>query len=186
MRVGAALPGVALEVLPASVGLLAPEESAYEAMLRGWAAQQGARMLAQGTIESRDAVIRRFTTFTGEYPWNWQPVDVEDWTVRLRTSGQGPAHSTMRNYQNAIAMFCDYLIDARYGWGRRCQELFGTHPVQVCHEWNTARHASDAGGAASGAPVDPRQEVQGFFDYADDQVDRARRLRRKGWAGRLP
>jgi integrase/recombinase XerC len=176
-----ALPGMALQVLPSSVALLQPEESAFEAMLTGWAAQQTARMLAPGTIESREAVIRRFMVFTGEYPWKWQPADVEDWTVHLRTGGQPPAHSTVCNYHNAIAMFCDYLVDARYAWAERCLELFGTHPVQICHEWNTARHISAQEGRAAVRPF-TRQELQTFFDFADEQMDRARRLHRKGWA----
>jgi hypothetical protein len=37
-------------------------------------------------------------------------------------------------------VFCAYLVDPAYGWGPRCEELFGTHPVQVCFEWNTATH----------------------------------------------
>jgi len=110
----------------------------------------------------------------------WQPVDVEDWTVQLR-SGRAPAHSTLRNYQNALAMFCDYLIDARYGWAQQCQDRFGTHPVQICHEWNTAAHTSGFEGRPSVRPF-TRAELQTFFDAADDQVDRARRERRKGWA----
>jgi len=39
-------------------------------------------------------------------------------------------------------MFCEYLVDARYGWAQQCQDRFGTHPVQICHEWNTATHTS--------------------------------------------
>lgn len=87
-------PGAALQVLPSSVALLHPQEAAFEAMLAGWAAQQASRLLARGAVEAREAVVRRFARFTGEYPWRWQPVDVEDWTVHLR-SGRAPAHSTL-------------------------------------------------------------------------------------------
>jgi hypothetical protein len=29
-----------------------------------------------------------------------------------------------------------------------CQERFGTHPVQVCHEWSTIAHLNDYEGRA--------------------------------------
>ncbi len=174
------LPGAALQVLPSSVALLHPQEAVFEAMLAGWSAQQSSRLLARGTIEAREAVVRRFASFSGEYPWRWQSVDVEDWTVHLR-SGRAPAHSTLRNYQNALALFCDYLVDARYGWAQQCQDRFGMHPVQICHEWNTTAHTSSFDGRPSVRPF-TRAELQTFFDAADDQVDRARREHRKGWA----
>jgi hypothetical protein len=37
-------------------------------------------------------------------------------------------------------VFLGYLTDPAYGWDQECRERFGTHPVQVCHEWNTAAH----------------------------------------------
>lgn len=53
-------------------------------------------------------------------------------------------------------------------------------PVQIFYEWNTARHTSDN---ASRPEVRPftRSELQEFSDFADEQVDQARRLNRKGW-----
>ncbi len=171
--------GSARSVLSSSVVHLHPEEAAFEAMLRGWAAQQAARLLAVGTVESRVATVRRFAAFTGEYPWRWQPADVEEWTVSLRRGG-ARAHSTLRNYQNTIAMFCDYLVDPRYEWAKECLERFGTHPVQICHEWNTATHVSPHEGRPGVRPF-TRKELQLFFDHADAQVERAQRLGRKGW-----
>ncbi len=171
--------GSARSVLSSSVVHLHPEEAAFEAMLRGWAAQQAARLLAVGTVESRVTMVRRFAAFTGEYPWHWQPSDVEEWTVSLRRGG-ARAHSTLRNYQNTIAMFCDYLVDPRYDWAKECLERFGTHPVQICHEWNTATHVADHEGRPTVRPF-TREELQVFFDHADAQVDRAQRLGRKGW-----
>jgi integrase/recombinase XerC len=149
-------------------------------MLSGWTAQQTARLLSVGTIESRVAAVRRFFAFTGEYPWHWQPSDVEEWTVSLRCGG-ARAHSTLRNYQNTVALFCDYLVDPRYDWAVQCQERFGTHPVQICHEYNTAAHVSDYEGRPAVRPF-TREELQALFDYADTQVERAQRLGRKGWS----
>lgn len=123
--------------------------------------------------------MRRFAAFTGQYPWHWQPADVEEWTVELR-SGGARAHSTMRGYQNAVALFCDYLVDPCYGWAEECQQRFGTHPVQICHEWNTAAHVTEFEGRPAVRPFSG-EELQRFFDHADEQVDRAQRLGRKGW-----
>lgn len=172
--------GAAATVLSSSVVHLHPEEAAFEGMLAGWTAQQSARLLGVGTIESRLGVVRRFAAFTGEYPWTWQPADVEEWTASLRRGG-ARAHSTLRNYQNTIAMFCDYLIDPRYDWAAECLERFGTHPVQICHEWNTATHVASYEGRPGVRPL-TREELQAFFDHADAQVERAQRLGRKGWA----
>lgn len=171
--------GSAKLLLPSSVVQLHPEEAVFEAMLAGWISQQTARLLAVGTIEARVATLRRFASFTGQYPWHWQPADVEEWTVALRQGG-ARAHSTLRNYQNTVALFCDYLTDPRYGWATECLERFGTHPVQICHEWNTATHGADYEGRPAVRPF-TRDELQAFFDHADAQVERAQRLGRKGW-----
>ena len=125
------LKGAAHLVLPDGLAHLRPEEAVFEAMLAGWARQQTSRQLSITTIEQRDAHVRRFAKFTNDWPWAWTASDVEDWTASLR-SGRARAHSTVRGYQNAVRLFCDYVTDARYGWAEQCQRRFGTHPVQVC------------------------------------------------------
>ena len=90
-------------------------------------------------------------------------------------------NSTLRNYQNTVALFCDYLVDPRYEWASECLDRFGTHPVQICHEWNTAAHVSDHE-ARPGVRPFTREELQAFFDHADERMERAQRLGRKGWA----
>jgi hypothetical protein len=92
-RSGRRAEGSAVLVLSSSVVHLHPEEAVFEAMLAGWTAQQTARLLGVTTIESRVAAVRRFAAFAGEYPWRWQPADVEDWTVSLRRGG---AQATQR------------------------------------------------------------------------------------------
>lgn len=178
-RASATIPGSVLSVLSSSVTHLDPQEAVWRAMVRGWELQQGGRLLNPATIEGRLKVVARFMTFTGEYPWRWQPADVEEWTASLRAGG-ARAHSTLRGYQNAVALFCDYLVDPRYGWGEECFGRFGTHPVQICHEWNTARHVSEFEADPRVRPF-TRQELQRFFDHCDERVDRARTLGRKGW-----
>ncbi|MGH9379219.1 MAG: tyrosine-type recombinase/integrase [Thermoanaerobaculia bacterium] len=172
--------GAAHLVLVEGAVPLHPEETVFEAMLEGWAAQQGSRRLAASTIGDRLRLVRRFASFTNDYPWRWRPADVEDWTVSLLSAPRPAAYSTVRTYQQALAMFCAYVTDRRYGWARVCEERFGALPVQVCHEWNTVVHASEYEGRPGNRPL-AREELQAFFDHADEQVARVRRLGRKGW-----
>jgi hypothetical protein len=60
-----------------------------------------------------------------------------------------------------------------------CEEHFGEHPSQICHEWNTADHVADYEGDPARCPF-TREELQAFFDYADDRVAAAREHGRKG------
>lgn len=170
------VPGSARLVLAAGATPLHPQPQTFEAMVEGWVAQQAARGLAASTITDRVRLVRRFAAFTNDWPWVWEPADVEEWTMQLR-SGRPVAHSTLRTYQRALALFLGYVTDARYGWPVVCEERFGTHPVQICHEWNTLPHTSDYEGRPGNRPL-TRAELQALFDYADEQTVRARRLRR--------
>src|SRR4051794_5295889 len=98
--------GAAHLVIAEGTVLLHPAPSVFEAMLAGWRLQQESRMLASPTVDMRDKTLRRFQSFTGEFPWKWGPGDVEAWTVSLRSSGR--SRSTLRAYQNALAMFMGY------------------------------------------------------------------------------
>ena len=171
------LAGSARLVLVEGAALLHPEPAVFEAILAGWRQQQQSRLLAAPTVDSRDKTLRRFQTFTGEYPWRWGPVDIEQWSVSLRSAGR--SGSTIRAYQNAVAMFCDFACDGRYGWVLECEQRFGEHPSQICHDWNTADHVADYEGDPARRPFS-REELQGFFDYADERVAAARAHGRKG------
>ena len=107
------LAGAAHLVLAEGAALLHPEPAVFEAMLTGWRQQQESRLLGVSTIEVRDQTMRRFRVFTGEYPWRWGPEDVEGWTVSLRSAGR--SRSTIRSYQNSLAMFMGFICDPRYG-----------------------------------------------------------------------
>jgi site-specific recombinase XerD len=168
--------GAARLVLVEGAALLHPGPAMFEAMLTGWRRQQESRLLA-GPIDMRDKTMRRFQGFTGEYPWRWGPGDVEEWTVSLRSAGR--SRSTIRAYQNALSMFMGYLCDARYGWVVECEDRFGEHPVQICHEWNTADHVADYEGGPGRRPF-TRSELQAFFDHADEAVALTHRRGRKG------
>ena len=123
--------------------------------------------------------MRRFLDYSNEYPWHWGPSHVDEWTQSL-TSERHLAPSTIRGYQTDLRLFTEYLCDGRYGWAAACEKQFGpgVHPVRVCHEWNTIAHLNEYEGSPEARPF-TRGELQRFLDYADDQVDRAVRVKRK-------
>lgn len=170
--------GAVEQVLASGVSFLQPEDTVFEAMLKGWETQQRSRLLAGPTIEQRSLAVRRFAGFTNDFPWRWGPADVEEWTAEM--VGRGLTHATLRNYQQIVAQFCDYLTDVRYGWATVCEERFGSHPVQVFHEWNTAAHRSSYEGRPGNRPLS-RKELQEFFDYCDERVATLASSGRKGW-----
>lgn len=172
-------PGSAgLHVL-AGVPLLRPDEQVFTAMLDGWASQQMARNLAAGTVEGRARAVRAFAAHANAMPWQWRPQLVDEWCTDLR-SVRGLRRSTLRGYQEAVRLFCDYVTDPAYDWPEQCQQRFGSHPVQVVHEWNTAVHVQ-ANESDPAKRAFTRGELQAFFDHADGQVDRIRGAGRKGW-----
>jgi hypothetical protein len=66
-------------------------------------------------------------------------------------SVRGLKHTTVRGYQEAVRSFCGFITDPAYGWSAECESRFGTHPIQVVHEWNTAVHVQDNESAATAA-----------------------------------
>jgi integrase/recombinase XerC len=172
------LAGAAHLELVSGVVQLRPQDAMVEAMLRGWRAQQVARGLREDTVAPRERLVRRFLEYTNEYPWAWAPGHVDEWSLWL-TSEKHLAPSTIRSYQGSLRLFSEFLTDGRYGWAVACQDAFGTHPVAICHEWNTIAHLNDYEGSPEARPF-TREEIQRFLDYADDQVDRAVRSKRKG------
>lgn len=179
--------GVATKASPASATMalaeevihLDPEGAVFDAMVTGWTTQMSSRNLKAGTIESRVWLLQRFAAYTNEYPWQWRPADVEEFSASLRSGKRPLALSTVRGYQAQLALFCDYACDAAYGWAAVCEERFGSHPVQVCTEWNRARHVADYEGDPGRRPF-TLDELQSFFDHADDEVERIRNTGRKG------
>ncbi|MGH8299389.1 MAG: site-specific integrase, partial [Steroidobacteraceae bacterium] len=152
----------------------------FDAMLRGFRAQQSARGLRAHTIDARERLVRRFSGFTNEYPWSWGPCHVDEWTLSL-TGEKHLAPSTIRSYQVDLRLFSRYITDPRYGWPSACEESFGPgmHPVAICHEWNTMVHLNDYEGSPEARPF-TREELQAFIDYADEQVERSAARKRKG------
>ena len=179
MEIGPRVPGAARLHLADGIPLLRPEEQVFTAMLEGWRHQQLARNLALATITARERAARAFTAHADAFPWLWTAAMLDEWLGDLRAV-RGLRRSTLRGYQEAIRMLCLYLTDPAYGWTGECETRFGTHPVQVVHEWNTAVHVQQA----EGDPIKRAftlDELQAFFDHADGQVARIRAAGRKGW-----
>ena len=163
-----------------AVGLFRADERAFDAMIDGWRAQMLARGLTVATIEGRCRLVRRFRDFTGEFPWQWRPVDIEEFLAERRSGDRQISLTTLRADSNAVAMFCAYLTHPAYGWPEFCERAFGDTPAQICFEWNTPRHAADNEGRP-GRRALTKPELQRLFDHADDQVVAARSSGRKGW-----
>ena len=173
------LAGAAHLELVSGVVQLRPQDAMVEAMLRGWRAQQAARGLAggHGRRPGSGWCAGSWSSPTSTRGGG-RPAHVDEWSLWL-TSEKHLAPSTIRGYQGELRLFSEFLIDARYGWVVACEEAFGTHPVPICHEWNTIAHLNDYEGRPEARPF-TREEMQRFLDYADDQVERAVRAKRKG------
>jgi integrase len=173
------VPGAARLYLADGVALFRPEERVFEAMLDGWRNQQLARNLAFSTIDKRQRRLRAFAVHAEAWPWHWTPQLADEWFGDLRAV-RGCARSTLRSYQDALRSFSQYVTDPAYDWPAVCEQRFGTHPVQVVHEWNAAIHVQDVEGQPEKRAF-TIDELQDFFDYADEQVTHARDRGRKGW-----
>jgi site-specific recombinase XerD len=149
-------------------------------MVAGRRDQQLSRNLNKATIWDREAAVRRFQRFTNEYPWQWRPQEVEEFTAELRSGAHSVALSTVRSYQNALRLFLEYATDPRYLWTEVCVRMFGTHPSQICFEWNTASHVADLEGRP-GRRALTKAELQRLFDFADQQVADARKRSSRSW-----
>ena len=174
-----AAPGSAHLELVAGVTHLHPEDDMLRAMLTGWAKQQlGGRLSCERTVKVRASIIRSFVDFSGAYPWAWTARMMDEWSAHL-VGELNRAKSTIRQKQGAVRVFCDYITSPYYDWPTLCEDMFGEHPTQICHEWNTVAHLVDYEGDPARRPF-TRNEVQVFLDCADDRVEKARRSRRKG------
>lgn len=138
-----------------------------------------ARNLAVSTVEGRRATVRAFMAAASAFPWRWAPQMLDEWLGDLR-SVRHVKRTTIRSYQDAVRSFCQYVTDPAYGWATECETRFGSHPIQVVHDWNTAVHVQESEADAAKRAF-TRRELQTFFTYCDDQVARIRGLGRKGW-----
>ena len=100
------------------------EEALFEATLSGWTRQQRARMLAPSTIGPREKLVRRLQAHADAWPWEWRAEHLEEWIEDLSLP-PSPLHvSTLRQYQIAIRLFCEYVCDRRYPWVAICTRCY--------------------------------------------------------------
>lgn len=158
---------------------LDPEAAVFDGMLTGWERQQLSRGLGRQTIKNNLSFMRRFMSFTGDYPWRWQAGDVEDFTASLLSRQPPLAHSTLRGYHVKIRSFCSFITDPGYEWAEECQQRFGTHPIQICHDRNTLHHLAEFEAKPAKRPF-TYDELEAFFAHADRQVDRIVAAGKKG------
>lgn len=165
--------------LASGVSFLDEEGTVFQAMLDGWEMQQrGGRNLKEKSVRSALARVRDFQRFAGEWPWQWTAGDFDEWMMHL-VSVRRLAPSTIRTYQHPIRAFCNYVCSSHYGWVEECLRRFDTHPVQVCHEWNSVAHLQDNEGRPGRRPL-TREELQMLLDRADALVEECLLTRRKG------
>lgn len=171
--------GLASLYLAPGVSYLDEEEAVFAAMLEGWRAQRvGGRNLRVAGVRTDLGTVQRFRASAGVFPWHWTAALFDEWMEDL-VGVRRLAPSTIRNYQNVVAQFCDFICSPHYEWVGECEVRFGTHPVQVCTEWNTTRHLQDYEGRPRRRPL-TRAELQRLFDYADEQVGVRLESGRKG------
>ncbi len=111
-------------------------EAVFEATLLGWARQQSARHLAEGTKRRDAAMVKRFHAETGLWPWEWRAIHVDEWLEDLASPPKRRAVGTLRSYQGTLRAFLDYFTDERYPWVAICEVEFGVRPVQIIDERN--------------------------------------------------
>ncbi|MEV8274616.1 tyrosine-type recombinase/integrase [Microbacterium sp. NPDC077184] len=171
--------GMSSLYLASGVTFLNAPDSVFDAMIEGWRMQQiGGRRLKEESVAAGVGVVRRFEAYAMKKPWQWSASDFDEWMMLLVSQRQVAA-STIRSYQGAVRQFCDYVCSPHYGWVDECMQRFGTHPVQVCHEWNTLPHLQDYEGGPGRRPL-TRVELQRLLDHADDEVSRVLDGHRKG------
>ena len=171
--------GSAPHLLPVGVGHVDPQQAVFSAMVDGWRIQMESRGLKKSTVTSRLVLMRRFARYTNEYPWTWTPEDLEAFSSDLRSGEKPVSVSTLRNYQNEIRLFHEYLLDPRYAWAQEVRTRFDAEIQQIVHEWNSVAHVSEFEGDPSRRACTV-EEIQDLFDAADDLAGRAARSKRKG------
>ncbi len=161
--------------LPAAVAAADPDVFLDE-VLAGWRRRHLAQNFALPTAQRRRRSVMRMASFTGKYPWQWLPVDCDDFFAHLR-GVENRAHNTVLAYQTDVKLFLDYAGDPAYDWNERCSHLFGSVFSQVMAEPNRARHVQET--AVSKRPFG-LDELQQFFDLADLEPERILNSGRKG------
>lgn len=151
-------------------------ESLCIAMLDGWTHAQLSQGFQQRTAARRQRTVRRFMDWSGKYPWQWTQLEAHDFFAELRGI-QHLSPSTIRAIQNDLALFLAYIADPAYPWAQRCSELLGEPFVPIAPRRMV--HRQEGPESPEKRPFTTR-ELQSFFDFADDEVERILRSGARG------
>ena len=136
----------------------APDPDVFlESVLDGWARQQRAKDFAAATIGTRRKAVLNLVDFSGHYPWEWTLADADDFFSHARAV-RNLSHGTVRSYQGAIKLFCDFACDPRYDWSDLSATQFGRVFAQVVTELNRVTH-SEPMASTSPRPAAPTQAI---------------------------
>lgn len=178
-RPGACAIGAITSSTSAPFGAHAPDPEVFlAAVLDGWATQQQTKDFSPGVIRNRRALVLRLVDFSGHYPWEWTLGDVDEFFSHAR-GVRNLSHSTVRSYQGAIKLFCDYACDPRYDWCEQSARLFGTVFAQVVTELNRVSHSQPSEARPAKRPF-TQTELQELFDLADVEIRRIADSGRRG------
>ncbi|PXY17756.1 hypothetical protein BAY59_33880 [Prauserella coralliicola] len=163
------------------VSMLRPAEAVFEKTLQGFADHQRARRLTKDTVRQRLRMARQVQGVADGYPWEpvWNRGLFDRWSAMLADS---VATSTMRKYQNDLALYLAYLSDPAYEWPQVCQGLFGRFNSFALRDLNAVRHAQEYIGKPSGNRPLAREEIKRLFGSMEPEI---RRLRAEGHKGAL-
>lgn len=151
-------------------------ESLSAAMLDGWAHAQLAQGFQQRTANRRERTVKRFIDWSGKYPWQWSQLEADDFSAELRGIHH-LAPSTVRAIQNDLALFLVYIADPLYPWAQHCSELLGEPFVPISPR--RMAHRQEGPESPDKRPF-TTAELQTFFDFADDEVERILRSGLRG------
>lgn len=163
-----------------SIQLFRADERVFEGMIEGWRTQMLARGSEVDTIRAKLSLVKRFQQYTETFPWQWSPVDYEQFVTEPKPNGEPRARSTLRSYSGSIGEFCSFVTNPAYGWADFCEGTFGDVPSQIVFDWNSPHHAADNAVPSSRRALS-HQELQTLFDYVDDEVDRQYAAGSKRW-----
>nr|WP_173160765.1 site-specific integrase [Arthrobacter sp. 68b] len=166
-------------VLYVPFGGQTPDPDSFLALvLDGWERQQRAKDFSAATIRTRRNVVLSLVDFSGRYPWEWSLGDADDYFSHARAV-RNLSHGTVRSYQGAVKLFCDYACSPHYDWCEQSAKLFGRVFAQVVTELNRVTHSQPTEARPGKRPFSQR-ELQELFDLADLEVERILDSGRKG------
>ncbi|MHC8609698.1 hypothetical protein ACW4FP_18805 (plasmid) [Paenarthrobacter ureafaciens] len=116
------------------IGLFRADERVFTAMLDGWRAQTLARGLTTDTIKQRCQLLERFQRFTGEFPWQWRPADIDDFLASALWPSERGARMSLGSFGDAFAAARD-AVGLPHELGLHCpRHFYVTHLVEAGYD----------------------------------------------------